>query len=104
VALLGTVLTMAGHKGFALAVIVGAFVSVLSGAAIGGAIGSMYKDMHRPQDVGHFFCLADIEAFMDLSEFLSRMGRIIDQIKVLGRRPGVEAILPPGEWSSRSCV
>jgi LDH2 family malate/lactate/ureidoglycolate dehydrogenase len=100
-ALLGTVLTMAGHKGYALAVMVEAFASVLSGAAIGGAIGSMYKDMGRPQDVGHFFCLADIEAFMDLSEFLSRMGRMIDEIKSCRRRPGVEAILLPGERSSR---
>src|SRR4029079_17849541 len=44
-ALLGTVLTMAGHKGYALAMMVEVFSSVLSGAAIGSSIGSMYKNL-----------------------------------------------------------
>src|SRR4029079_8071963 len=68
-ALLGTVLTMAGHKGYALALMVEVFSSVLSGAAIGPQIGSMYKNLDRKQDAGHFFCLLDIGAFMDLAEF-----------------------------------
>ena len=72
-ALLGTVLTMAGHKGYALALMVEVLSSVLSGAAVGPAIGSMYKNMDRKQDVGHFFCLLDIEAFMDLAEFKRRI-------------------------------
>ena len=50
-ALLGTVLTMAGHKGYALALMAEIFAGVLSGAAVGGSIGSMYKDMDRKQDV-----------------------------------------------------
>ncbi|HVU34674.1 MAG TPA: Ldh family oxidoreductase, partial [Opitutaceae bacterium] len=51
-ALLGTVLTMAGHKGYALALLVELLSGVLSGAAVGSAIGSMYKNLDRPQDVG----------------------------------------------------
>jgi len=53
-ALLGTVLTMAGHKGYALAMMVELFSGVLSGAAIGPDVGSMYKNLDRKQDVGHF--------------------------------------------------
>ena len=60
-ALLGTVLTMAGHKGYALALMVEVFSSVLSGSSIGPDIGSMYKDMDRKQGVGHFFCLFNID-------------------------------------------
>ena len=100
-ALLGTVLTMAGHKGYALALMVEAFSSVLSGAAIGPAIGSMYKDLDRKQDVGHFFCLIDIAAFMDLEEFTRRMDQTLDGIKACRKRPGVEEILVPGERSAR---
>jgi LDH2 family malate/lactate/ureidoglycolate dehydrogenase len=100
-ALLGTVLTMAGHKGYALAMMVETFSSGLSGAAIGPAIGSMYKNMDRKQDVGHFFCLLDIEAFMSLREFKSRMDDMIDRIKACRRRPGIEQILIPGERSWR---
>lgn len=101
-ALLGTVLTMAGHKGYALALMVEAFSSVLSGAAIGPAIGSMYKDLDRKQDVGHFFCLLHIPAFMDLDEFTQRMDQTIDGIKSCTKRPGVDEILVPGERSSRN--
>lgn len=101
-ALSGTILTMAGHKGYALATMVEAFSSVLSGAAIGAAIGSMYKDQGRKQDVGHFFCLLDIDAFLDAAEFKARMGRMVDEIKSCRRRPGVEEIFVPGERSSRT--
>jgi ureidoglycolate dehydrogenase (NAD+) len=90
---------MAGHKGYALALMVEAFSSVLSGAAVGPAIGSMYKHMDRKQDVGHFFCLLDIAAFMDVAEFKRRMDQAIDDIKVCRKRPGVTEILVPGERS-----
>ncbi len=101
-ALLGTVLTMAGHKGYALAMMVEGFSSVLSGAAIGSQIGSMYKDMNRKQDVGHFFCLLDIDAFMDVATFTARMDQTIDALKSVRKRPGVEEILVPGERSHRT--
>ncbi len=98
-ALMGTVVTMAGHKGYALALMVELFSGVLSGAAFGSSIGSMYKDMDRKQDVGHFFCLMDIAAFMDVSEFRNRVDRMIDEIKACRKRPGVEEIFIPGERS-----
>ncbi|MBG0780376.1 MAG: Ldh family oxidoreductase, partial [Desulfotignum balticum] len=50
-ALLGTVLTMSGHKGYALALAAEVLSGVLSGAAVGTSIGSMYKNMDRKQDV-----------------------------------------------------
>jgi LDH2 family malate/lactate/ureidoglycolate dehydrogenase len=100
-ALLGTVLTMAGHKGYALALMVEGFSGVLSGAAVGSEIGSMYKNLDRKQDVGHFFCLLDIGAFIDLAEFKRRMDRMIDQLKSMKRRGDVQEILIPGEKSHR---
>lgn len=100
-ALLGTVLTMAGHKGYALALMVELFSSVLSGAAIGSDIGSMYKNLDRKQDVGHFFCLLDIEAFMDRAEFISRIDSTIDRLKAGRKLAGVDEILVPGERSAR---
>lgn len=101
-ALLGTVLTMAGHKGYALATMIEVFSSVLSGAAVGSSIGSMYKNMDRKQDVGHFFCLFEIAAFMEPAEFVARIDETIDRLKAGKRRPGVEEILVPGERSARN--
>ena len=100
-AMLGTVLTMAGHKGYALALMVEMFAGVLSGSAIGPNVGSMYKDLDRKQDVGHFFCLIDISAFLDLGEFKGRVGQAIDGIKGGRRAAGVDEILLPGERSHR---
>ncbi len=100
-ALLGTVLTMAGHKGYALALMVELFSGVLSGSAIGSGVGSMYKNLDRKQDVGHFFCLFDIGAFLDYGDYLRRMDSTIDRIKSQKKRPGVEEILVPGERSAR---
>lgn len=103
-ALLGTVLTMAGHKGYALALMVELFSGVLSGSAIGKGIGSMYKNMDRRQNVGHFFCLFHIDAFLDYAEYVRRIDATIDQIKASKRRPGVEEILIPGERSARQAA
>ena len=103
-ALLGTVLTMAGHKGYALALMIELFTSVLSGAAVGPAVGSMYKNLDRKQDVGHFFCLTHIDAFLSLPEFIQRVDSMIDDIKASRKRPGVEEILVPGERSARNAA
>jgi LDH2 family malate/lactate/ureidoglycolate dehydrogenase len=101
-ALLGTVLTMAGHKGYALAFMVEIFSSILSGAAIGSDIGSMYKNLDRKQDVGHFFCLFDISAFIDPELFKTRMNETIDRLRANKLRKGVDEILIPGERSARA--
>ncbi len=103
-ALLGTVLTMAGHKGYALALLVELLSGVLSGAAIGPDVGSMYKDLDRKQDIGHFFCLLDIEAFMDRTEFLRRIDSTIDKLKAGRKLAGVAEILVPGERSARTAL
>lgn len=100
-ALAGTVATMAGHKGYALALMIEMFSSVLSEAAIGSDVGSMYKNLDRSQNVGHFFCLIDIAAFTDPDQFVQRVDTTIDRLKAGRRRPGVQEILIPGERSSR---
>ena len=100
-ALRGTVLTMGGHKGYALAMLVEVLAGVLSGAAVGPEIGSMYKDMDRPQNVGHFLCLLDISSFMPEAEFTRRLDRMIAGIKGGRRQPGIDEILVPGERSDR---
>lgn len=100
-ALAGTVLTMASHKGYALALLVEILSGILSGAAFGPAVGSMYKHPDRKQDVGHFFCLLDIAAFMDVASFKRRIDKAINDIKACRKRPGVKEILVPGERSHR---
>ncbi len=103
-ALLGTVQTMSGHKGYALALMVEVFSGVLSGAAIGSGVGSMYKNLDRKQDVGHFLCLFDIAAFMDESTFDDRMSWMVERLKSNKLRSGADEILIPGERSARAAA
>jgi LDH2 family malate/lactate/ureidoglycolate dehydrogenase len=103
-ALLGTVQTMAGHKGYALALMVEVLSGVLSGAAIGSDVGSMYKNLDRKQDVGHFFCLLDIASFMDEDTFDDRMSRMVERLKTNKLRPDADEILIPGERSARAAA
>lgn len=100
-ALMGTVLTMAGHKGYALALMIEMFSGVLSGAAIGPEVGSMYKNMDRSQNVGHFFFLISIDAFMDHANFIRRVDDTVDKLKACKKAAGADEILVPGERSSR---
>jgi len=103
-ALNGSVLTMAGHKGYALALMVEMLSGVLSGAQIGAEVGSMYKDLGRSQGVGHFFCLMDIAAFMEPAAFTARTDKLISAVKAVKKRPGVDEILLPGERSQRTAA
>jgi LDH2 family malate/lactate/ureidoglycolate dehydrogenase len=100
-ALEGTLLTMAGAKGYALALLVEVLSGVLSGSAVGPAVGSMYKEPSVRQNVGHFFCLLNIAAFMDVDQFKSRIDQMVASIKSCKKRPGVKEILVPGERSHR---
>ena len=62
----------------------------------------MYKDLDRKQNIGHFFCLLDIAAFLPAERFTRRMREMIGRLKTNKRRPGVDEILIPGERSQRS--
>jgi LDH2 family malate/lactate/ureidoglycolate dehydrogenase len=103
-ALAGAVLTMAGHKGYALALMVEVLTGVLSGAAVGGEVGSMYKQMDRKQNVGHFFCLLDVAAFMDVPLFKERIDRLSAAIKGRRKLPAVGEVLLPGEPEHRAAL
>jgi len=92
---------MAGHKGYALAMMIEMFSGVLSGAGIGSEVGSMYKDLDRAQNVGHFFLVMDIEAFMPCDQFVERVDTTIDKLKKGRKRRGIEEIFIPGERSAR---
>lgn len=98
-ALEGTMLPMAGHKGYALALMVEIFSGVLTGSAFGPSIGSMYNDFNQKQNVGHFFCLIDISSFMDVEVFKERIDRMITEIKACQKRTGIHEIRIPGEHS-----
>ncbi len=101
-ALDGAVLTMAGPKGYALALMVDILSGVLTGGGFGRRVNSMYKDMNHPANVGHMLIAINVEAFMRKTDFIERVNVMTADLKSSKKRPGVDEIHLPGERKFRT--
>lgn len=101
-ALKGAVLPLGGAKGYALALAVEVIAGVLSGAAFGPHVNTLYREADPPANVGHSFILLDIPHWMPLEEYYARMEQFLTEIKASPRAKGVEEILYPGERRYRT--
>lgn len=97
----GIILPMAGHKGYAIAVVVDMLSGVLSGSAFLSAVNGPYKTDLR-SGAGHFFTAFDISAFQPLAEFDARMEAFIAELKAVPLAKGVDEVFYPGEMEARS--
>ncbi len=96
-ALAGSVLTMAGPKGYALALMVDILSGVIAGGGFGRRVNSMYKDMEHRANVGHMLMAINVEGFMPLNVFYDRVKSLTSDIKSSKKRKGVDEIHLPGE-------
>lgn len=90
-----TVLPIAAHKGYGLAVMVDVVSAVLSGASYGTGIGAPEK--LEPENTGFCMIMIDPSKFMPIDEFKKRAD---DYVRVMkGSRPaeGCKEIFMPGE-------
>jgi len=92
---------MAGHKGYAIALVVDMLSGVLSGSSFLSAVNGPYKTEMR-SGAGHFIVAVNIEAMQPLVEFNERMEKWVGEIKTTPRAAGVEEIFYPGEMEARS--
>lgn len=90
-----TVLPIAAHKGYSLAVIVDMLSSVLSGAHFGSEVGAVEK--FEPEGTGFFLMLIDPSKFVPISEFKKRVDAYINMMKHSRKAEGVSEIFVPGE-------
>jgi LDH2 family malate/lactate/ureidoglycolate dehydrogenase len=97
---LGLVLPMAGHKGYAITFM----IDVLSGALTGSGVAT---DVHGPYEptarsrAGHLFLAIDPAALGDRAEYESRVQRLIDEVKAVPRAQGFDEVFYPGEVEDR---
>jgi LDH2 family malate/lactate/ureidoglycolate dehydrogenase len=97
----GTILPMAGHKGYAISMIMDMLSGVLSGSAFGPGIVGPYMPEGR-SGVGHLAIAIDIAAVRPLPEFEADMEALVAAIKSAPRGDGVEEIFYPGEVEARA--
>jgi LDH2 family malate/lactate/ureidoglycolate dehydrogenase len=97
----GIILPMAGHKGYAIAVVVDMLSGVLSGSSFLSGVNGPYKADLR-SGAGHFLTAFNIDAFQPLAEFNSRMDAYITELKSVPLAKGIEEVFYPGEIEARN--
>lgn len=97
----GTILPMAGHKGYAISTLIDVLSGVLSGSGFGTSVVGPYVPEGR-SGVGHLAIAIDIEACRPLADFNADMERMIENLRSVPRQRGVDQIFYPGEMEARS--
>ncbi len=97
IALAGSVLPMAGAKGFALILGLEILTGVLAGGKFAPNVGSQHKAGGSHAGIGQFFAAIDPGAIMDADEFSERMQQLASNMRAAPRRHGADEIRLPGE-------
>jgi LDH2 family malate/lactate/ureidoglycolate dehydrogenase len=98
---LGVILPMAGHKGYAITFL----MDVLSGALTGSGVGSEVHGPYEPEarsGCGHLFLALDPAAFGDREGYETRVRQLIDEVKGVPLAQGFDEIFYPGEVEDRA--
>ena len=94
----GSLLPIAGYKGYGLAVIVDMLSAVLAGACFGFDIGRLDRaKVLKPEGIGHFLLVLDVAKFRDVREFKQSVDAYALLMKNSTRAEGVREIFLPGE-------
>ena len=99
----GIILPMAGHKGYALAMMVDVLSGVLTGSGFLSQVHSPYKTAEK-SNCGHFMIAINIEAFQPLAKFNARMEEYIAELKSVPLAKGHDAVFYPGEIEANNDI
>lgn len=97
----GVIQPMAGHKGYAISVIMDMLSGVLTGSAFGPGVHGPYQATER-SGAGHFMIAIDIAALQPLADFNRRMEEMISGLKAVPLAPESDEIFYPGEIEARN--
>lgn len=86
-----------GPKGYGLGLLVDVCSGVLSGMGISPEVDSLYDDYGKPQRVGHWIGVIDPSYFRDVETFKAEIDDLIDRVKSVRTKDGVDEIKLPGE-------
>jgi ureidoglycolate dehydrogenase (NAD+) len=100
----GSLLPMAGHKGYGLALLVEVLAAVLTGAAMTSQVRLWGSEWDVPTDDGHAFIAVDVGAIMPLEVFRERIDWLVREIHSAPKAKGASRIYLPGEmeWEKRA--
>ncbi|EGO64816.1 Ldh family oxidoreductase [Acetonema longum] len=99
----GIILPMAGHKGYAIGVMMDVLAGVMSGSAWGHKVNGPYH-YDKKSGAGHFIITMNIDAFRPLAEFNSTMEEMIRSLKSAPLAKDCSEVFFPGEIEARNDV
>ena len=97
----GIILPMAGHKGYAIAVMMDMLSGVLTGSAFASGVAGPYQT-DRKSGAGHLMFVLDIATMQPLAEFNARMEMLIRELKSVPLAKGHDEVFYPGELEARN--
>jgi LDH2 family malate/lactate/ureidoglycolate dehydrogenase len=100
-AIAGVILPMAGHKGYAISLMMDVLSGVLTGSAFGAAVGGPYQ-FERRSGCGHQFIALDVAAFGEPDGFARRMEQLVAEVKSVPPAQGFDQVFYPGELEDRA--
>jgi LDH2 family malate/lactate/ureidoglycolate dehydrogenase len=100
-AIKGILLPMAGHKGYAISVIMDMLSGVLTGSGFGAQVCGPYQ-FERRSNAGHFTIVLDINQLQTMDEFERRIEAQIVELKSAPLAGNAEAIFYPGEIEAQN--
>jgi LDH2 family malate/lactate/ureidoglycolate dehydrogenase len=98
---LGVILPMAGHKGYAIAFLMDVLSGALTGSSVGTGVHGPYEADAR-SGAGHLFLALDPAAFGDEAGYAARVGQLIDEVKAVPLAQGFDEVFHPGEVEDRA--
>jgi len=97
IALNGSLLPVGGYKGYGLMFMLEILTAILGGASIGPDIGDLYKDIDRPQRLGHFILAIRADACREYGDFSDSLHDFMARVKSCTPITSDGGILLPGE-------
>lgn len=98
----GGALMALGYKGYGLAVVGEVLCGALPGAGILSQIPVWFADTASPTNTGHLVMAVNIEAFVELGDFVKRVDSIVEELKACKAAGGFDEVLVPGELEART--
>src|SRR5215218_405038 len=98
---LGVILPMAGHKGYAISFLMDVLSGALTGSAVGTGVHGPYEADQR-SGCGHLFLALDPDAFGDRAGYEARVRQLVDEVKTVPLARGFDEVFYPGEVEDRA--
>jgi len=98
---LGVILPMAGHKGYAITFLMDVLSGALTGSAVGTGVHGPYEPEARSR-AGHLFLAIDPSALGDRAGYEARVQQLIDEVKGVPLAQGFDEVFYPGEVEDRA--